>query len=278
VSDGGFLGGVARTFAVAVVLVGAILLGFWLTQRRMMYFPSGAVPPPSQVGLARAESVSIATDDGLTLGGWFVPAGRAGAATVIVFNGNAGNRSYRSDLALSLAAEGLAVLLFDYRGFGGNPGAPTEEGLARDANAARRYVLSRRDVDAARLVYFGESLGSGVAVRLAVEHPPSALILRSPFTSFADVGRFHYPVLPVRWLIRDRYPSIDRIEQIRSPLLIVAGENDTIVPASLSRRLFDAALEPKRLVVIRGADHNDAALAAGEPLVAAVTAFLSESR
>jgi fermentation-respiration switch protein FrsA (DUF1100 family) len=139
-------------------------------------------------------------------------------------------------------------------------------------------VLSREDVDARRLVYFGESLGSAVAVRLAVEHPAHAVILRSPFTSFVDMGRLHYPFLPVRWLLRDRYPSLDRIAQIASPLLVIAGSNDAIVPISQSRRLFEAAREPKRLVIVEGADHNDEALGAGPQVVAAVTGFLRLNR
>ena len=142
-----------------------------------------------------------------------------GADTVIVFNGNAGNRAYRSDLAARFAAGGLAVLLFDYRGYGGNPGSPTEEGLALDARAARRYVLSRADVDARGSSYFGESLGSAVAVRLAVEHPARAVILRSPFTSFVDMGRLHYPILPVGGccgiVIRPRSHRADRLPAAR---------------------------------------------------------------
>jgi fermentation-respiration switch protein FrsA (DUF1100 family) len=269
-----YLSGIMRLLAVGVALFGAIVFFFWLTQRRMMYFPSGSVPEPPQLGLQRTETVTFPTDDGLTLGGWFVRAGRPSDGTVIVFNGNAGNRAYRSDLAARLTAEGFSVLLFDYRGYGDNPGAPTEEGLALDARAVRRYVLSRDDVDPRRLAYFGESLGSGVAVRLAVEHPPYAVILRSPFTSFVDVGRFHYPFLPVRWLLRDRYPSLERIARIGSPLLVIAGSNDTIIPASQSRRLFEAAREPKRLVMIEGADHNDEVLFAGPEVVGAVTSFL----
>ena len=153
-------------------------------------------------------------------------------------------------------------------------GSPTEEGLALDARAARRYVLSRGDVDARRLVYFGESLGSAVAVRLAVEHPAAAVVLRSPFTSFVEMGRLHFPILPVRWILRDRYPSIDRIARIGCPVLVVAGSNDTIVPVSQSRRLFEAAREPKRLVIIEGADHNDEALNAGPQVIAAAVEFV----
>jgi hypothetical protein len=264
----------ARVLALAAAGVGVLLLLIWLGQRRMIYFPSGTVRDPRDVGLVRAEQVRFATDDGLTLNGWFVPAERPGADTVIVFNGNAGNRAYRSDLAAWMATAGMAVLLFDYRGYAENPGSPSEEGLALDARGARRYVVSRHDVDARRLVYFGESLGSGVAVRLAVEQPPRALVLRSPFTSFVDMGRVHFPFLPVAWLLRDRYPSIDRIAKVTCPVLVVAGANDTVVPAAQSRRLFEAAHEPKRFLIVEGADHNDEALADGQQVVAAVTTFL----
>ena len=269
-----FVSGIVRVLALTGAVLAALLALLWLTQRRMMYFPSGDVPPPAQVGLSNAETVTFATDDGLTLNGWFVPAAGASTGTVIVFNGNAGNRAYRSDLAARLAAQGLAVLLFDYRGYGENLGSPTEEGLALDARAARRYVLSRADVDARRLVYFGESLGSAVTVRLAVEHPPHAVILRSPFMSFVELGRFHYPILPVGWILRDRYPSIDRIAKIGCPLLVIAGSADSLVPAAQSRRLFEAALEPKRLEIIEGADHNDEVLTAGPRVVGAVREFL----
>jgi fermentation-respiration switch protein FrsA (DUF1100 family) len=261
---------VLRLMVVGLAVVCVLLSVFWLTQRRMMYFPSGDVPMPAEVGLPGAENVTFRTADGLTVGGWFVRASQPGATTVLVFNGNAGNRSYRADIARRLSAEGLAVLLFDYRGYGGNAGSPTEQGLALDAKAARDYVLTRPDVDASRIAYFGESLGSGVAVRLAVDHPPRALILRSPFTSFVDVGRVHYGWLPVGLLLRDRYPSLDRIQQIRSPLLVIAGSNDTIIPVTQSRRLFDAAREPKRLVIIEGADHNDEVLSAGPQVIGAV--------
>ena len=179
------------------------------------------------------------------------------ATTVLVFNGNAGNRSHRVPLATALRRRGFQVFLFDYRGFGGNPGTPTERGLALDARAARDLVLRRGDVDAARLAYFGESLGSAVAAELAAEHPAAALILRSPFTSMADVGTYHYWWLPVRWLIRDRYATIDLIGKVRSPLLVIVGERDRVVPAEFSHRLYDAANAPKTILSLPDADHND---------------------
>jgi fermentation-respiration switch protein FrsA (DUF1100 family) len=271
---------------LTVLLLALVFLAvIWLGQRRMIYFPFGDVPPPAAVGLRSAEEVSFTTEDGLTLGGWFVPANSSSRSlvlsstsrsgiTVIVFNGNGGHRGFRAPLAAALAERGIATLLFDYRGYGGNPGSPSEQGLARDARAARAYVAGREDVDARRLVYFGESLGAAVAVRLAAEQRPLALVLRSPFVSLADVGGYHYPFLPVRWLLRDRYPSIDLIGRAGCPVLVIAGDRDGIIPAAHSRRLYDAAREPRRLVTIEGADHNDLELLAGPALVNAVAEFL----
>lgn len=260
-----------------ILLVTVLLLILWSGQRRMMYFPSGSVAAPPAFGLEGVEPVAFDTADGLRLHGWFFPVADA-RATVLVFNGNAGNRSYRAPLASALRNRDLQVLLFDYRGFGGNPGSPTEQGLRLDARAALAYLATRRDVEPARIVYFGESLGSAVAVDLATEHPPAALILRSPFASMTEVAQYHYRWLPVRWLLRDRYDSVTRIRAARAPLLIVAGEYDRIVPAAHSRRLYEAAgAGTRRFVLVEGADHNDDELLAGEEMLEHVDRFIHES-
>jgi fermentation-respiration switch protein FrsA (DUF1100 family) len=264
---------------VVVAVVAATVGLLWVFQRRLIYLPSGAVPPAASV-LPGAEEVAFTTADGLRLRGWFVPPrGSAGPGAarpaVLVCNGNGGNRAMRAALAAALARMGLAVLLFDYRGYGGNPGQPTEEGLAADARAAAGYLAGRPGVDPARLVYFGESLGAAVALRLATERPPAALVLRSPFASLAEVGRVHYPVLPVSWLLRDRFDSAALAGRLTAPLLVVAGDRDGIVPVAHSRRLFAAAPQPKRLVVLEGADHNDPDLLAGPRLLAELRSFLS---
>jgi fermentation-respiration switch protein FrsA (DUF1100 family) len=246
-----------------------MLRRIWAQQRRLIYFPSpGPVPH-----VAGARDVVLETEDGIRLGAWYFPAGRS---AVLVCNGNGGERSMRAPLAAALNRLGHSVLLFDYRGYGGNPGHPTESGLAADASAAKAWLDAEADVD--RIAYFGESLGAAVAIGLAVQRPPAALVLRSPFTSLADVAAVHYPWLPARRLLLDRYPSIDRIASVSAPLLVIAGDRDEIVPESLSRRLYDAAGEPKRYVVIRGAGHNDPDLLDGQQMLDEVDRWLNQSR
>jgi uncharacterized protein len=261
---------------VTVAVLVAVLLGLvWSQQRRLIYYPWPGRAPAAASVLPGSQEVTLDTEDGIRLHAWFVPAPTAGRGpAVVVCNGNAGNRALRAPLAAALSRAGLSVLLFDYRGFGGNPGRPSEDGLAADARAAQAWLAARPEVDPRRLAYFGESLGAAVALRLAVERPPAALVLRSPFTSLTDVGRLHYPWLPVGLLLADRYPSADRAADLTVPVLVVAGERDRIVPAALSRRLYDAAAEPKRFVLVPGADHNDAALLDGRELVGEILRFL----
>jgi fermentation-respiration switch protein FrsA (DUF1100 family) len=265
----------ATLLAVVVVPYLALVAAAWLFQRHLTYLPAHDVPAPAAVGLSRVEAVSFPTADGLSLAGWFVTVAEP-RATLIVFNGNAGHRAYRAPLAAALARHRIQTLLFDYRGYGGNAGTPSEAGLARDARAALDYLLSRQDVDRNRLVYFGESLGGSVAVELAAERAPRALIVRSAFSSLADVARHHYPFLPVRWLLRERHATVELIRRVTCPTLVISGDTDSIVPVAQTRQVYEAAAGPKQLVTIAG-DHNDFDLLAGEKLVEAVIAFLDRS-
>ena len=265
--------------ALAVFALGVAVVMFWAMQRTLLYFPDGRAVPPAAGALPGSEEAELRTADGLTLHAWFVPARSPVSATVLLLNGNAGNRSDRAPLASSLSAAGFAVLVFDYRGYGGNPGAPSETGLLLDARAALGYLASRDDVDPKRIVYYGESLGAAVAVALAAERPPLALILRSPFTSLADIGRHHYPYLPIHpRFLQDRYPSIDLIGAVRSPVLVIAGALDRVVPPDHSRRLYEAASEPKRFVLIPDGDHNDASPAHRRRSIDEVARFVRETR
>jgi fermentation-respiration switch protein FrsA (DUF1100 family) len=187
---------------------------------------------------------------------------------VLVANGNAGNRSGRAPLARALAARGLSVLLFDYRGYGGNPGSPSEAGLARDVRAAYRFLAAHGRHP---LLFYGESLGSAVVTELATEHPPDGLVLRSPFVDLAAVGRVHYPYLPVGVLLRDRFRLLEHLRTVPVPTVVVYGSRDSVVPPAQSRQVAQAAPGPVRVVRVPGVDHNDPALLEGAQLVAAVT-------
>jgi fermentation-respiration switch protein FrsA (DUF1100 family) len=254
---------------VLLVVVIALLAAVWLLQRRLIYFPDSMIPPAGSV-LPGAQEVTLRTEDGLALGAWHLaPTGADRGITILVTPGNAGSRALRAPLANRLAAAGFAVLLLDYRGYGGNPGSPSENGLITDARAARAY-LADHGVPAERLIYFGESLGAAVATRLAVEQPPGGLVLRSPFTSLAAVGSRHYPLLPVRLLLRDRFPVTELIAKVTVPTVVVYGSADTIVPPEQSAAVAAAAGGPVRAVPVVGADHNDVALVEGNVLLAAV--------
>jgi fermentation-respiration switch protein FrsA (DUF1100 family) len=261
---------VALTVTLVLVL---LLTALWLLQRRLIYFPDrSAVPRAGQV-IPGARDATLHTSDGLRLGAWFVPPA-AGVPdrrlTVLVAPGNAGNRLDRAPLGTALAANGLAVLLVDYRGYGGNPGSPTEAGLARDVRAARTYLVEQAGVAADRILYYGESLGAAVVAELATEHPPAGLILRSPFTDLPAVGRQHYPLLPVGLLARDRFPTADLVAGTDVPTVVVYGTADSIVPPAQSRAVAGRTGGPVWTVAVDGADHNDPALLTGERLVGAV--------
>lgn len=258
----------AAVGVLAVILL--MVVALWVAQRNIIYITDPATPDLRVIG-AGWEAVTLETSDGLALAAWF-RAPESGRPVIIVFNGNAGNRGVRAELGRRLAASGFGVLLTDYRGYGGNPGRPTEEGLARDARAAAAFAAER--VPPEGLVYFGESLGAAVAVELATKRPPAALILRSPFTSLVAVGQHHFPWVPVGLLLKDRYPSDERMGSIRVPTLVIAGDADATVPFAQSRAIYEAAAEPKRLVVIEGADHNDAALVAGAGMIDEILRFL----
>lgn len=265
------LAALAGVYLLLVALV-------WLFQRRLIYLPGAAAPRAAGSVLPGARDVSFETEDGLRLGAWFVPApGAPSGSSVLVFDGNAGDRSHRAPLAAALAGAGHSVLLFDYRGYAGNPGHPTEEGLRADARAARAFLVGLPGVVPSRIVYLGESLGSAVAIALAAESPPAALVVRSPFPSLVEVGHRHYPILPVGLLLGDRWSSAARITRVSCPLLVIAGERDRLIPPDLSRRLFEMAPGPKRFVLIPGADHNDIELLAGGLFLEEVLRFIGES-
>ena len=260
--------------AVLLVVVLAIAATVWFGQRSQMYHPDRTTPPAAAQVLPGAQDVTLTTSDGLTLGAWYLPPTGSCTGTVLVAYGNGGNRAGRVGLARAIGDRGFGVLLFDYRGYGGNAGRPTEDGLARDARAARTFLLDRQGVAPEGLIYLGESLGTGVVSALAVEHPPAAMVLRSPMTSFPDVVQALSKV-PVGWVLRDRFPVRADVAQVTVPIAVVYGSGDTIVPAGQSREVAQTARDGGADVVeveVPGANHNDAVLAEGADLTDALVA------
>lgn len=254
-----------------LVMVGMLLALVWIFQGRLIYLPDrGPVPPAGEV-IEGGRDVRLETSDGLTLNAWFFPAGASeNDITLLVANGNAGDRSLRAPLAQAVTERGLSVLLFDYRGYGENPGHPSEDGLALDARAAYRFLVEEMGIARERLIYFGESLGAAVVTGLALEHPPGGLVLRSPFTDLAAIGRIHYPFLPVRALLRDRFPLAEQVGRVTVPTTVVYGTRDSIVPPEQSRAVAKVAAGPTTIVEVRGAHHNDLALLSGPQLIDAI--------
>ena len=272
-------------------------------QRSFIYFPTReARIEPKDAGLPRGQvhTVTVRADDQLELRGWHVLAdGRsaanrdecdcelaAGRRLVLYFSGNGANRRYRVPEFGVLTSLGLDVFIFDYRGYGDNSGSPSEEMLAADAQAIWNYATQDRNVQPDRIILYGESLGGAVAVRLAAESceadtAPAGLILRSTFSSLVDAGSHHFPWLPVRLALVDRFPSIDCIPQVTCPILQIHGARDSIMPITLGRQLFEAAPErsssgiAKKFVELPRAGHNDVTLVAEAELRASVREFLS---
>jgi len=261
--------GLLAVLLVVVLVIGALAV----FQRRLIYLTGTEPVPPIAEVLPGGSEWTLQTQDGLELTSWFVEAAsaRQDAMTVVIAPGNAGNRSHRVPLAHSLTDAGFDVLLVDYRGYGGNPGSPTESGLALDIRAAYDAVLAS-GVPAERILLFGESLGGAVVTGLATEVPAAGLVLRSPFVDLPTVAADAYPLLPVRWLLQDELPVLEPIRDVRMPVAVVYGTADSIVDPAQSRRVAEAAPDAVAVLAVQGADHNDPVLGYGPQVVAAVQA------
>jgi fermentation-respiration switch protein FrsA (DUF1100 family) len=249
-----------------------VCLALFMLQPALIFVGGG--PPdldPGDVGLEYTE-VALETADGLELHGWYVPAAGA-SAVVLVCHGNAGNVGDRLGLLLAFHRMGLAVLLFDYRGYGNSEGRTTEAGTYRDAEAAWRYLTGVRGLAPERIVAFGESLGGAVAIELARRRPLGLLIVESTFTSVPDMGARLYPWAPVRLLCRIRYDSLAKVGALTLPKLFLHSPEDEIVPYESGRRLFEAAAEPKEFCATAGG-HNDGGFVRSAVLEARVRSFL----
>jgi fermentation-respiration switch protein FrsA (DUF1100 family) len=246
------------TVIIAAVLgyVTVVVLSMFL-EESLVYFPSRYPEGDWKPLDLRYEDAEFTAADGVRLHGWYLPHPQP-LASVLFCHGNAGNITHRAELLWMLQNRvGVSVLIFDYRGYGRSEGSPTEAGILADARAARAWLAAREGIAESQIVMMGESLGGGVAVALAAADGARALVLQKTFTSLPDVAAYHFPWLPVRWLMRNRLDSLSKIGNYRGPLLMCHGRPDTIVPYELGRRLFEAANEPKHWIGLPGHNHND---------------------
>jgi fermentation-respiration switch protein FrsA (DUF1100 family) len=237
----------------AIGYIGLIALMF-VFQRRLIYFPDATRRDPAAAGLPQAQEVTFDSADSVRLIAWTIPP-REGKPVLLYFQGNAGGLDLRVERFQWLTAEGAGLVALCYRGYGGSDGVPSEAGLIADARATYDFAAAR--YPGHRIVLFGESLGSAVAIALAAERTVAGLVLDAPFTSAADVGAAAYPFAPVRLLIRDRFHSDRRIGRVHAPILVLHGERDTVVPIRFGAALFALANEPKRIVRFREGGHVD---------------------
>lgn len=234
-----------------------LLGGMAVFQRDMIYHPGSECLEPGDAGLPEMVLVRVRTEDGLTVTGWYAPPRERIQATIVLFHGNAGSVANRAHKARAFLDQGYGVLLAGYRGYGGNPGKPSEEGLYADGRAALAWLIGR-GIDANRVVIYGESLGTGVAVQLAGELKGlAAIMLESPFTRLPDLAPAYVLTPMAEALMVDRYDNHAKIGQLTAPLLIMHGEHDGLVPIAMGRALLAAAPAEKEGVFLPNAAHND---------------------
>ncbi|MDA8077574.1 MAG: alpha/beta hydrolase [Nitrospiraceae bacterium] len=254
-----------------------VILGYaWLRQGSMLYFPSREITlTPADIGLVY-EDVTLTTSDGLKIAAWHIPAGTPAARGVVLFShGNAGNISDRLDSIRIFHSLNLAVLIYDYRGYGRSEGSPTEEGTYKDALAVWDHLVHVRGIQPEKIILFGRSLGSAVATEVALRKKAGALIIESGFTSVPDLGSRFYPFLPVRLIARFRYATVDKVGRITIPKLIIHSPRDEIIPFEHGRALFEKAAEPREFLQIRGG-HNEGFLVSGGLYVSGLEGFISK--
>jgi fermentation-respiration switch protein FrsA (DUF1100 family) len=267
----GGVGGIMRSgfiVSIALTLLGvymSLLVGLYFYQRAMIYFPAPHRPNIATANLPAVREVELRAPDGLRLLGWYLSPS-SGGRVVVFFHGNAGGIQDRAYRFRAFADAGYGVLMPEYRGYSGNAGTPSESGFLGDADVAMRF-LEDQGVAMDRVVVYGESLGTGVAVHVAATHAIAALILEAPFTSLTALASERFPFLPVRLMLKDRFDSLSRITQVRAPLLILHGARDTVVSPALGRELFAKASAPKELWIAEAGGHNDLIAFGVEPAV-----------
>jgi fermentation-respiration switch protein FrsA (DUF1100 family) len=255
----------AGVLATLYVLVVAALV---LLQRRILFPSDNTRPDLARVPVAGVREITVTTPDGLSLLGWFMPPASDSAPVALCLHGNAGHIGHRAYRLAPFQRLGWGVLMLEYRGYGGNPGHPSETGLLIDARAGYA-ALRAMNVPPERILLWGESLGSGLAARLAAEQPVAAVFLEAPYTSITDIARARFPYAPVRWLLRDHFDTMRVIADIHVPVFVMHGVRDRTIPVAMGRAVYEAAHQPKELWIAPDAGHADlieagAIAAAGE--------------
>ena len=266
--------------AVVMIGLGIVAHRMAILDKFLIYFPERELyVTPADVGLEYSD-VYLTTADGLRIHAWHIPG--ESDTTLLWMHGNAGNIAHRVDnIAVLNRQTGLGVLIVDYRGYGLSDGSPSENGLYLDAEAAFDHLVTELGLDPARdIVLFGRSLGVGVAAEMATRHEVRCVILESGFTSIMGMARATRPdwlahaLVP---LISARYDTLSKVARIQSPVMIVHGDRDEIVPFQMAEQLFEAASEPKRFHAVRGATHNDVYERGGAAYFRALREFVSNT-
>jgi hypothetical protein len=250
------MSGVLIGAGVLLALYILVVTVLFLFQRRILFLPDNTTPDLTRAGIPGVRLMNVTTSDGLSLLAWYMPPMRDDAHVVLYLHGNAGNIGHRAYRLGPYNRLGWGVLLLEYRGYGGNPGSPSELGLLTDARAGLA-ALEAMGFPPSRILLWGESLGSGLAVRLAAEHPVAAVLLEAPYTSITDMARLRFPFAPTGWLLLDRFESSRIISGVRAPVLVMHGARDRIVPVTMGRTLYEAAAPPKELWIAPEAGHVD---------------------
>ena len=239
---------------IILYIFSALIL--FLLQRRILFNTSGRPKKPEYYGLKNIREIKIPSDDNVSLLSWYFE-GNKDKPILIYFHGNSfdiGERAYRVEKYISL---NYSVLLVSWRGFSGNNGKPSEDNLYIDGESAIKWVLNSTNKKLKDIVIYGESLGTGVAIQLATKSDFACIVLEAPFTSIVDIAKKRYRLFPVRLLVKDKFDNFSKINKINSPLLIISGKKDEIVPHSHSRILFNEAKVNKKSVFVDEAMHNN---------------------
>jgi fermentation-respiration switch protein FrsA (DUF1100 family) len=241
------------TISSIIIVYFAIILFVYFYQRSLLYHPSENNYLNDKISFNYKE-IFIETDKNIKLKSWFIEKDLENSKTILLFHGNAGNLFNRVYKLNELNKLDLNILIISWRGFSGNEGRPTEKNLYHDAKEAVKW-LNNRGVNNKNIILYGESLGTGVATELGKRNIFGGIILESPFTSIAKAAKIYYPYLPINLLLKDRYDSIKKIQSITTPILIMHGKKDNIIPQNMGLELFEKANEPKFNYFPKNDDH-----------------------